>query len=381
MICLLSLSYSFSQSNYLLGYYVNESGQKFVGEISEVDIYNFPETLYFKNGKNVITINKNEISEIKYGIRTYRKKTFLYDNTLSLDIKKMSKTPTFTYTETTDFVEVLDDNAIKLYKYFNNGMFYYFYGKNDQEIALLNYKKYNDDRNGIMENKAYLEQLKKEIPNTHFTSNQSYNLIGYNDQDLVTYFNEINGVKSNKSTKEAKVFFNVYAGYNLNSMDIKFTQDLDAKQYGHFSIKPEVEYVFDNYVKNPSSIFFNIEYSAFKNDFVETFERENWNHSVDYSALSIGVGFKQNFIGSEKIKVYGKLGFVYRYTLKGEILSPVASWAINPIFLTGDNAGLDFGVGTKLFNHLLVEANYQSLFKTSFIEKNNTLSFKIGYTF
>src|SRR5690606_15907448 len=156
----------------------------------------FPETLYFKNGKNVITINKNEISEIKYGIRTYRKKTFLYDNTLSLDIKKMSKTPTFTYTETTDFVEVLDDNAIKLYKYFNNGMFYYFYGKNDQEIALLNYKKYNDDRNGIMENKAYLEQLKKEIPNTHFTSNQSYNLIGYNDQDLVTYFNEINGVKS-----------------------------------------------------------------------------------------------------------------------------------------------------------------------------------------
>lgn len=370
----------YAQNKFELGYYIDQSGNKIEGEISEIRLNNFPSSFIIrKKGKEEI-IKTNKVSLIKYGTLVFEKKKFQYDPSLRMDIANMSKQREFHLVNKTAFVQLMVNGDTRLYKYLENGVSTFFYETANNQLTTLKYKKYLENGTDINENKEFISQL-KEVKNIKDNSDEGYyNAVKYNDTDLVNYFTKFNG-KSNKENKKSKVFFNVFAGYSISSMDINFLQDLPAESHQHITVMPEIEYVLNNNIMNPTSFYFNLKYRAVKADYEEIYVRENWKHQVDYQSLLFSFGAKKYFISSKDMKFYGKLGFGVDIPLKSEILSPIASWTLNPIFLNNHKGGINTGLGMKLYDSFLIEIDYDYLFSTSYVNKNTSINFKVGYSF
>lgn len=370
----------FAQNKFELGYYIDQSGNKFEGEISEITLNSFPSNFIIRKKGKEETVETSTATLIKYGSIVFEKKSFQYDPSMRMDIANMSKQKEFRLVNKTAFVQLMVNGDTKLYKYTENGVSTFFYETANKQLTTLKYKKYLENGTDINENKQFLNQL-QEVKNEKISGNEGYyNAVKYNDTDLVDYFTKLNG-KSIKVDKKSKVFFNVFAGYSNSSMDINFLQDLPAKSYSHITVMPEIEYVLNNNIMNPTSFYFNLKYRSVKADYEEVYVRENWQHQVDYQSLLFSLGAKKYFLSSNNIKFYGKFGFAVDIPLKSEILSPAESWRLNPIFLDHIKGGINTGLGIKLYDSFLVEIDYDYIFNTLFIRKNTSVNFKVGYSF
>lgn len=370
----------FAQNKFELGYYIDQSGNKIEGEISEITLDRFPSHFIIKNKGKQETIETNKVSLIKYGMLVFEKKTFQYDPSVRLDITNMPKQKEYQLVNKTAFVQLMVNGDTKLYKYSENGVATFFYETPNNQITTLEYKRYLGNANDINENKEFANQL-KDLNNKSINNNEGlYNAIKYNDTDLVGYFKKLNG-KSNKENKKSKVFFNIFAGYSISSMDIDFLQDISAQSYQYITFMPEIEYVLNSNFMNPTSFYFNLKYRAVKAEYEEVYVRENWQHQVDYQSLFFSFGLKKYLLSSKDIKFYGKVGFGLDIPLKSEIHSPIESWRLNPIFLDHYKGGINTGLGVKIYDSFLIEIDYDYLFNTQYINKNTSINFKIGYSF
>ena len=370
----------FAQNKFELGYYIDQSGNKIEGEISEIKINNFPEEFIFRNGNKSTTVSTKSVKQIKYGMLIFEMKKFQYDPTVRYEIGNMDSNRSLNMVETNDFLQLLVDGEYKLYRYSKKGVSTFFYENSNRELITLVYKKYLKRNNSISENKDFKVQLWNNVKNTKYATLDNYSHIKYREEDLKDYFKEANGVTF-KRVKNSKVLFNIFAGYSNSSMDVDFLQDLPAETYSHITVMPEIEYVLNINAINPTSFYFNVKYRAVKANYEEVYVRENWKHQVDYQSLYFSLGAKKYFLSSNKIKFYGKLGFGYDMPLKAEILSPIESWTLNPILLDQATVGINTGFGMKLYDSFLIEVDYDYLFNTTYVNKNTSINFKIGYTF
>lgn len=370
----------FAQNKFELGYYIDQSGNKVEGEISEIQINNFPDSFIFRNGKNTEVIQTSLVSKIKYGIDVFEKRQFQYDLSTSNDLKKMSKQKDVELEDKTSFLQLIVDGRYKLYKYVNNGTSVFFYEDVSGQLTTLNYKKYVENGTDIKENKEYLTQLSQNVQSDTKKKDYFSSAIKYNDADLIDYFTKVNG-KSVKREARSQFKFNFFVGYSISTMGINFLQNVDSKKYQHITAMPEIEYVLNKNVSNPTSFYFNVKYRSIKADYEEVYVRKNWNHKVGYQSLCFSIGAKQYFLSSDKVQLYGKLGIGYDNPLKAEILSPMESWNLNPIFFDHPSAGINAGLGVKLYDSFLVEIDYDYVFKTSYLIKNTSLNLKVGYSF
>lgn len=370
----------FAQNKFELGYYIDQSGNKIEGEISEITLDRFPSHFIIKNKGKQETIETNKVSLIKYGTFVFEKKSFQYDPSVRLDIANMPKQKEYQLLNKTAFVQLMVNGDTKLYKYSENGVATFFYETANNQRTTLEYKRYLGNANDINENKEFTNQL-KNLNNKSVNNNEGfYNALKYNDADLVDYFKKLNG-KSYKENKKSKVFFNIFAGYSISSMGINFLQDLPAKSHQHITVMPEIEYVLNNNIMNPTSFYFNLKYRTVKAEYEEVYVRENWQHQVDYQSLLFSFGAKKYFLSSKDMKFYGKVGFALDIPIKDEILSPVESWRLNPIFLDHYKGGINTGLGVRLNESFLIEIDYDHLFNTLHIKKNTSINFKVGYSF
>ncbi|HUH25798.1 MAG TPA: hypothetical protein VLY87_04175 [Flavobacterium sp.] len=371
---------SFGQSNFEYGYYIDNAGNKKECEISEISINRFPEKIIVRKNKQIEEIDLTEIKEVKYGTDIFQKKEFQYEPSNGYSIDNLTKDEKFYFIKKGAFVQLLVEGNYNLYLYVANGVSTFIYQNPEGNLITLGYKKYLKDGNNIVENKFYLNQLFENVKNTKYTNLSTYSILKYNAEDLSAYFKEVNG-KSYVKVKKSEVRFNIFAGYANHTMDINFISDIPVKNYGHVIVVPEIEYVLNKSLKNPLSFYFNVSLHQFKNDFVEEYVRENWHHKVDYQSLYISLGAKKYFLSNDKVSYYAKLGVGLNNPIKSEILSPIESWILNPILLDRYRAGINAGVGIKLFDAILIEVDYDQVFNTPHINKNTSLNFKVGYTF
>lgn len=370
----------FAQNKFELGYYIDQSGNKIEGEISEITLNNFPSNFIIRKKGKEETVETNAAALIKYGTIVFEKKSFQYDPSLRMDIANMPKQKDFQLVNKTAFVQLMVNGDTKLYKYSENGVSTFFYEHANNELITLKYKKYLENGTDINENKEFISQL-KEVKNVKDHSDEGYySTVKYNDTDLVDCFTKFNG-KSIKNYKKSKLLFNVFVGYSISSMDINFLQDLPAENYSHVTVMPEIEYVLNNNIMNPTTFYFNLKYRAVKADFEEIYVRENWQHKVDYQSLLLSFGAKKYFLSSKDMKFYGKIGFALDIPIRDEILSPVESWRLNPIFLDHYKGGINTGIGMRINQSFLIEIDYDHLFNTLHIKKNTSINFKVGYSF
>lgn len=370
----------FAQNKFELGYYIDESGNKIEGEISEITLNSFPSNFIIrKKGKEEI-VEINTTTSIKYGTVVFEKKTFQYDPSVRLDIANMPKQKEFQLVNKTAFVQLMVNGDTKLYKYIENGVSTFFYENVNNELTTLKYKKYIENGTDINENREFVDQLKENVQSKNALSEGFYSTLKYNDADLVDYFLKLSA-KSLKVNKESKVIFNFFIGYSISSMDVDFLQDISEESYSHITVMPEIEYILNKNLVNPTSFYFNIKYRSVKANYEEVYVRENWHHQIDYQSLYFSLGAKKYFLSTEETKFYGKLGFGYDTPVKEKITSPPASWILNPIFLDQPSAGINAGFGFKLYDSFLIEIDYDHIFNTTYVNKNTSLNFKIGYTF
>lgn len=380
LISFLVLTSVFAQNKFEIGYYIDQSGNKIEGEISEIEISNFPESFVYRKGNKTEVVNSDAAKTIKYGTKIFEKREFQFDPSVRFDIANMSTNKNLKLINKTDFLELLVDGNFKLYKYVENGISTFFYEDSSKKLTTLEYKKYLNNGTDIYENKEYLNQLKDNVKNETEQTESYYNTVKYNDTDLVNYFQNVNGKSSKKETK-SQLKFNIFVGYSITSMDIDFLQDIGAQSHQHVTIMPEIEYVLNKNLRNPTSFYFNLKYRALKANYEEIYVRENWHHEVDYQSIYIALGVKQYLLSSEKMKFYGKLGIGYDLPIKAEIMSPTESWTLNPIFFDEPSAGINIGVGMNVYKSFLVEIDYDYIFNTSYVNKNTSLNFKVGYSF
>jgi len=369
-----------AQSKFEIGYYIDQSGNKFDGEIAELALQNFPSDIKIRKRGVVETISVGELAYIQYGTLIFEKKSFEYDPSARLDISNFSKEKEFNLVNKTAFLQLLVNGEFKLYKYLENGVATYFYEISAQKLTTLKYKKYVEHAVDIKENKEFINQLINDVQGESSFKEGYYDALKYNDSDLIEYFTKING-KNNTMKGESKLLFNFFAGYSSTTLNIKFIQDFPTNNYQHITVMPELEYVLNNNLMDPTSFYLNLKYRSFKSNYEEIFVRENWYHEVEYQALLLGVGVKKYFLSSANNKFYGKLGIGIDMPIKSNIISPPESLVINPIYLNRGKVAFTPGVGLKLFKSLLVEVNYDYVFDSLVTYDNTSLTFKLGYTF
>lgn len=371
---------TFGQSNFEYGHYIDNSGNKKECEVSEITINRFPEKIIIRNNKQIEEVELSGIKEVKYGVNIFQKKEFQYDPSISYQINELSENKDFYLKQKIAFVQLLVEGNYNLYQYIEKGVSTFFYQNPEGDLITLGYKKYFKERNNIAENKFYQTQLFENVKNPKYLNIGSYSILKYNEEDLTRYFKEVNG-KSFVKVKQSRLRFNLMLGYSNHTMDINFLSDLPAKKYGHFIIVPEVEYFLNKNLKNPLSFYFNVNLHQFKKEFVEEYERENWFHKVNYQSLYVSLGAKKYFLSNKNISYYGKFGVGLNNPIKSEILSPIESWTLNPILLDRYGAGLNAGVGVKLFDSILVDLDFDYVFNTPHVNKNTSLNLKAGYSF
>ncbi len=370
----------FAQSKFESGYYIDNSGTKFIGEISEINPNVFPSEFYFKNENGETKIQTNTVKELKYGVLLLEKKQFKFDPTIRFEIQNLNSEREFNLVNAYDFVELLVDGDFKLYRYKKNGVSTFLYQNLNGDLVPLLYKKYVTQRTTIIENSEFKKQLWREVKNEKYTSFDRYTYLKYRADDLEDYFKEANGI-SFKREKKGQVIFNLYAGYSMHTMDISFLSDLPAKTHQGLTIMPEIECLYNRNVKNPVGFYVSAKLHSFKENFVEPYERYNWNHKVDYQSIFVTLGVKKYFMSTKKVQPFAKFGFAINNPIKGKIESPVDSWRLNLIVLERYSGGFNSGVGVKLYNKFLLEVDYDFAFKTAYIDKNTALNLKVGYSF
>ncbi|HLV52058.1 MAG TPA: hypothetical protein VKY44_08905 [Flavobacterium sp.] len=370
----------FAQTNFEYGHYIDVAGNKIETEVSELSIDRFPEKIFIRKGSTIEEIDLSNVSEVKWGTAVFQKKRFYYDPTLRQDIDKLTEKENFEFVEKTDFVQLLTTGDYKLYQYVENGISTFIYETPEGMLVTLEHKKYLGQNRSVLINTNYVNQLFENAKNPKYGTQNDYSLLKYTIQDLQQYFKEVNG-KSYVKIKKSRTRFNLFAGYAVHTMDIDFLSDIPGKTYGSLTVVPEVEYTPNRHLKNPTSFYANVKLHRFKNDFVEEYERENWNHKVDYQSLYVSLGVKQYFLSNKKVAYYGKLGVGLNNPIKSEIKSPIDSWRLNLILLDRYGAGINAGLGARFFDSFLAEVDYDFVFANSNINQNFVLNFKLGYSF
>jgi len=379
-VCLFNILSMSAQEKFEYGYYIDEMGNKRDGEISEIKPEQIPSQVYFRDHGKIDLVNLDTVKEVKYGSFIFRKKTFVFDPSVVSDINEMSSDPVFKGTEKTGFLQLLTDGDYQLYRYINKGFSVFLYEVNNENLRVLEYKKYLTPQRSVMENKNFQVQLEQDLGNERFSKVKSYSALKYNAEDLVEYFTYLNG-KSNKKESKNKIVFNFFVGYAVHSFDIDFIKDLDPEQYGHITVMPEVEYILNKNKRNPFSFYFNLKYHAFKKEYDVEHESGIWHHEVDYASVFTSVGAKKYFLSNENVAFYGKLGIAVNTPFKGDIQSPLRAWTIQFMRVDVGSVGFNSGFGMKFYKRMLIELDYDYSFNTMYTKNNSSLNFKLGYSF
>jgi len=376
LFLLLSVGTLLGQKRFEQGYYIDHSGKTTEAEIELVDIYNMPREITAKSAGKVSNVSIADLKGLKVGTQVFVRKIFDYDASVSYSIDKLNRSADFTYEKKDDLLLLLVNGDYKLYQYVANGVSSFIYEDPDNNLYTLEYKKYKEEGNRIAENKAFQKQLENNATNP---KNRSYEVLKYNNRDLEEYFESLNG-KTLIQEKKSTLSFNVFATYSIHSLAFKFGAKTRTQNDSYFSISPELEFVLNSKVKNPSAFYLNVKYEKFEREYETDYIRETAYFKVEHHAFFGSFGYKQYFRIKKGMFVYGKAGVGYYHPFNSKITASDATSAFLDMNFNTANGGVNTGVGFKL-GRILLEVDYDMIFSSMISSNNTSLNFKVGYSF
>jgi hypothetical protein len=262
------------------------------------------------------------------------------------------------------FLRRLLDGEVDLYYYEDGNLSRFFYSKGESEIEQLVYKKYINQRNFVVENNQYKQQLYSDFGDEV----KSLEKLDYNKTDLIKYFktlNEERGVLIDKDTRVKKnkkgVFhFSLMGGLTARNLSFEIRNSsftpVDFGTNSNFTVGAELEFVFP-FNKNKWAAMLEPSFNNYK---AETRTRSDGTvDEVDimFKSLEVVLGVRHYIFLDNSFRLFVN-GF-------GNYISiPVTQVDLGPNRpneIIGSTVGFGFGFGIDFIEKIGLELRYQDI--------------------
>jgi hypothetical protein len=308
------------------GYFVNNSGERILCLIKNVDWKDNPTKFQYKLSEDtepqVATIR--EVSEFGSGNK-YKYERFEVDiDRSSNDLKSLDDKPQLAFQQETLFLKVLVSGQATLYYYEDVNLRRFFVVTDSQAAEQLVYKLYKIQVDKIGENNLYHRQLLDllECPTISFTD---VNNTDYRKDDLIALFvaynqcQEVDYVTYQGNPTQDRFNLSLRTGINVSSLNVEnfFNESISAN-FGtqtSYRLGVEAEFILP-YNRNKWAIVAESSYQPFTST-VQA--RGGRTATVDYQTLEISAGLKHFFFLNDNNKLFVGGQAAYGFALDSDI--------------------------------------------------------------
>jgi hypothetical protein len=323
-IALVSCLDAMGQVNYEKGYFITNEGLRKECLIKNIDWKDNPDNFQYKDSAGDHS-KKMDISTVKefrvYGYNKYIRKTVNIDRSAT-GLEELGRSRNPDWKQEQLFLKVLIEGHASLYKFEDNDLKRFFFSADNDTIQQLVYKKYKVDDSHVAINDQFRQQL-ISLKNVPEKLQKTIRNIGYNEKDLVNFFNEYNHGSGDISNElfpvKKRDWFNLklksgldYSSLSIENPSIK-EWDIDFKHQtsAHFEIETEFILPFN---KGKWSIFFDpgfqyyiaseaIAISVYSGTIEE-------NVSVSYKSVELPAGLRYYFNLSDAARILIDFSFL-----------------------------------------------------------------------
>jgi hypothetical protein len=352
-------SNTFSQTKFLKGYFINNSGQKTDCLIKNVDWKNNPKQFEYKINENesskINTINEVKEFYIDDVVKYIRETLDIDTSSDNIQDYSIQREPIFKNEQV--FLKVLVEGSNNLYLYEGEYAPRLFFSTKTMPVQQLIYKNYYEsveNKTDLLINKDYKKQLFLNVKCS--SEDLSLNNLEYNSNAMIKYFLKVNscdgtGSKEISINKKSKLNFKPLLAVNNSSVNLNFetgntrgNYDLERKISLGFGFELESVLPFNNYVW---SIFVQPTYNSYKSEILinipfDTFP--NYNVNLTYNYFQIPLGVRRYFFVNENSKIWVDLAFNSYFVSKSSKLEIDRQSTVD---LSKFKYSLCFGVGYK----------------------------------
>lgn len=263
LFAILTALSSMGQSNFDMGYYVDNNGNKIVCLIKNQAWKNNPSSFVYRLPDDVVelTASIDEVKEFGVGQEFKFVRESVKIDRSDNQIKNLDFNKDPVWSEEEVFLKVLIEGNASLYVFRDGNIIRFFYRVNDSQIEQLIYRKYlahsSDNQSmvtgnsGVRENNFFRQQLWLDVRCPSFELNDLKS-IQYNQKSLAKYFRNFYNcvdedyVDFEAATQTGQVHLKFTPGVNLNTFSIRSStgiRDIDFDLSYSIRLGVEFEYV------------------------------------------------------------------------------------------------------------------------------------------
>lgn len=323
ILCMFQFFTCAGQENYVAGYIINNNAEKISGFIDYRNWEINPKSVKFKTCAdcNPTSYFPTQISEFGVENDVYQSGIVKVE-TSPIRLNELTDDYKFSFGKDTAFLQLHFKGNVALLQYKNEFGREYYYVKKDNEITLLEYKKYKNYNSGsvlIEENKRFLGQLKIFLNDCSAIDNKlentKYELRSL--KELFTFYYKCSNSKTSYSSKEDKTIFSygVFAGVTSSTLKFK-GENFDYLTNANFnsSINPTLGLFGDFILKRNNgkwSLYNELYFTSYGTEgsyqkIVNENQYSNWNVEFAYKYIKLNTMLRYTHpIGKFKVFING----------------------------------------------------------------------------
>ncbi len=344
------------QIEFQSGYFIDNDGQTIECLIKDVGWKNNPMKFQYKLNEN----SEYQIAEIR-NVREFSVSNIKYKRYITRIDRSSNQTSKLGFKKDPEYqreillLKVLVEGNASLFSYTQGNLIRYFFSINDSEVEMLVNKKYLNPNNDIRTNNSFKQQLWITLNCGTLNRSDAEN-IGYNDKDLIRYFNKYNTcinpnfIVSSEKAHEDRFNLNIRPGLIFSSFSLQsispnsLPADFGSKL--NFRIGIEMEFILP-FNKNKWAVLVEPtyqSYSANTNAFSIT-------TTIDYKSIEFPIGLRHYFYLGDRSKIFVDLSYLLDKPLNSTI-EPI------PTLDLGFTDNLNMGIGYNYNNKYSIEFKY-----------------------
>jgi len=393
LIVFFNVLLGFGQSNKIQFEY----NKQIVSGKLKTSLNNLQEYIIVKNDNNEdLNFNIAQIKDIQINDESFVAAKVSNDATLTKNIAFLDHLSEPNYKENWVLLKVLVKGDYNLYQYSSSNFNQFYYEvKSANEIKPLVYKEYTTG-SSVKKNNHFRSQLRKDVPLYFYVFND-YEKLEYKYDDLVKYFNKLNGYEENEGVKKINIKLSVFGGFfnnfqdqlyfspaAINSLYLK-DYDFEKKLVPFLGISGEI---FIN-KEETQAFFIEAGFTQYKTDYYLDYyntELSKIDFEFQTSFILFNLGYKQYFNLSTNSQLYtsGSFATNFFFTSKNEVRYDFENYYDQVLKRDKNfsNVGGRVALGYKFKKRYFIEVDYHFGFSVYYEGGSyNMTSFKIGYSF
>ncbi len=367
----ITLPHVMAQSKFEEGYYINNTGNRIEGLISNEDWRSNPIEIEFKSNEDaeVVTILKNSIQE--FGIHNYGKfirATVLIDRS-SDNYNQLSTSDTPVFNSESLLLRVLVEGYNTVYSYTDGNISRFFYKNSENQILQLVNRKYLDQKSSVLkvrEDKTFRIQLLNELSCIASQNEYDFFEIKYRKKEIVRLFvdnNKCSNSTYNKYnyTNDRRIVIALKSGVSTtflmldNSTELPIQRDYSSE----ISFEPNILIGFElelgsGFNNGAWSLLINPMYQQYNLNAVSS---SNYNYDIDFKAIQIHLGLRRYLFINQNPIAYLEGYYIYGIAFNSsfDVIDLNGNlWE----YRAGPSPNLKLGLGVKPFHRVGIDVNY-----------------------